>query len=283
MGNSESYEPDPNEIPIKSIHICSENCAKKFGQSETMPGMYTLVDNPTYIDGKCDESGTEVDDCVYISSFDESDHQILNPNEIVITDTTYDLEISYPLKNSVNFVFNSPTGFTRLDLIKNIIESYRYIYKMEEETASENTYCIEKKCTGCQETVIEPTTYTVVEQDLECAICLDTMSVGTVCSKLVCKHMYHQDCIKTWFDKNAVCPLCKKSHIDIDSCGKCDSGVIKSEFKCKVLPVSMRRGLINRPETNGIYGIWGHDIGDLVIEGMYYDKESKKFTMSIGS
>ncbi|MEX0598023.1 MAG: hypothetical protein WD512_16160, partial [Candidatus Paceibacterota bacterium] len=31
-----------------------------------------------------------------------------------------------------------------------------------------------------------------------------------------------------------------------------------------------RTGLLNRPSTNGKYGVWGHDIGDLMIEGIYY-------------
>ncbi|SDH51341.1 hypothetical protein [Winogradskyella thalassocola] len=31
----------------------------------------------------------------------------------------------------------------------------------------------------------------------------------------------------------------------------------------KTIPIEEREGLINRNETNGKYGIWGHDIGDL--------------------
>lgn len=31
----------------------------------------------------------------------------------------------------------------------------------------------------------------------------------------------------------------------------------------KTTPIEKREGLINRNETNGKYGIWGHDIGDL--------------------
>ena len=33
--------------------------------------------------------------------------------------------------------------------------------------------------------------------------------------------------------------------------------------KQKVVPVNERKGLINRNKTNGYYGIYGHDIGDL--------------------
>jgi hypothetical protein len=34
-------------------------------------------------------------------------------------------------------------------------------------------------------------------------------------------------------------------------------------------PVQERRGLINRPESDGTFGIWGHDLDDLGIEEIY--------------
>ena len=37
----------------------------------------------------------------------------------------------------------------------------------------------------------------------------------------------------------------------------------ESSAKTKTIPVEKRKGLINRNETDGKYGIWGHDIGDL--------------------
>ena len=38
--------------------------------------------------------------------------------------------------------------------------------------------------------------------------------------------------------------------------------------KTKTIPVEQRTGLINRNETDGKYGIWGHDIEDLVLSGI---------------
>ena len=40
---------------------------------------------------------------------------------------------------------------------------------------------------------------------------------------------------------------------------------------------------MNRPTSNGKYGIWGHSIGDLWIEGIEYNSETKKVHLSIGS
>lgn len=40
-------------------------------------------------------------------------------------------------------------------------------------------------------------------------------------------------------------------------------------------------GMYNRASSEGPYGIWGHDIGDLVVEGVY--KKGKKYYLHIGS
>jgi hypothetical protein len=42
-------------------------------------------------------------------------------------------------------------------------------------------------------------------------------------------------------------------------------------------------GMFNRLASNGPFGIWGHDIGDLVIEGVTYNPKSRRLSMSIGS
>ncbi|WP_310555646.1 hypothetical protein [Flavobacterium sp.] len=47
--------------------------------------------------------------------------------------------------------------------------------------------------------------------------------------------------------------------------------------KTKTIPIDKREGLINRNETDGKYGIWGHDIGDLDLSSIevYRTKEGK--------
>lgn len=42
-------------------------------------------------------------------------------------------------------------------------------------------------------------------------------------------------------------------------------------------------GLLNRNETNGCYGIWGHNIGDLYIERLQLDTENKELVLVVGS
>jgi hypothetical protein len=47
--------------------------------------------------------------------------------------------------------------------------------------------------------------------------------------------------------------------------------------KTKTVPVDKREGLINRNETDGKYGVWGHDIGDLDLSSIevYKTKDGK--------
>lgn len=67
------------------------------------------------------------------------------------------------------------------------------------------------------------------------------------------------------------------------------NGIYKEEdrsmdIKLETLEQRMARGgLINRGKSNGTYGIWGHDIGDLFIEGVSYDKSTKTVYPTMGS
>jgi hypothetical protein len=47
--------------------------------------------------------------------------------------------------------------------------------------------------------------------------------------------------------------------------------------KTKTIPITKREGLINRNETDGKYGIWGHDMGDLDLSAIevYKTKDGK--------
>ena len=47
----------------------------------------------------------------------------------------------------------------------------------------------------------------------------------------------------------------------------------------KTIPLEKRTGMINRNQTNGKYGVWGHDIADLYLSGIivYKNKEGKIF------
>ncbi|VXA98903.1 conserved hypothetical protein [Flavobacterium sp. 9AF] len=51
----------------------------------------------------------------------------------------------------------------------------------------------------------------------------------------------------------------------------------------KTIPIEKREGLINRNETDGKYGIWGHDIGDLDLSSIeVYELENGKVQILLG-
>ncbi len=53
--------------------------------------------------------------------------------------------------------------------------------------------------------------------------------------------------------------------------------------EAKTLPIEDRGPCINRNTTDGVYGIWGHDIEDLWVEGLEYDDETNTVTPIMGS
>lgn len=42
-----------------------------------------------------------------------------------------------------------------------------------------------------------------------CSICLDEIKLGEEISKMPCKHLFHINCCKSWFDINPTCPICR--------------------------------------------------------------------------
>tara|TARA_B100001093_G_C26414987_1_gene837260 strand:- start:70 stop:333 length:264 start_codon:yes stop_codon:yes gene_type:complete len=42
----------------------------------------------------------------------------------------------------------------------------------------------------------------------ECIICLEGFNEGDTVSLIRCGHMYHTQCLYTWFNKKKSCPLC---------------------------------------------------------------------------
>lgn len=59
-----------------------------------------------------------------------------------------------------------------------------------------------------------------------------------------------------------------------------ETSPVKSGRMCDINPGCP---LINRNITSGIFGIWGHHIGDLVLEGVNVFDEGKAVTFDIGS
>lgn len=55
------------------------------------------------------------------------------------------------------------------------------------------------------------------------------------------------------------------------------------EDKTSELEATNIPGMYNRVQTNGTYGIWGHDIGDLALGGLYIDTKLNKIRLGVDS
>lgn len=90
---------------------------------------------------------------------------------------------------------------------------------------------------------------------------------------------------ETWYDLKfeLVYPLSVKVPIVIEKAdciadilvpiAKKYKEIYKEEAATTKLTGSPEGNLINRSKTDGTYGIWGHDFGDLVFEGLVLNKE----------
>ncbi|XWS65143.1 hypothetical protein CRYUN_Cryun05aG0065900 [Craigia yunnanensis] len=49
----------------------------------------------------------------------------------------------------------------------------------------------------------------VVENPIDCAICLDDLSTGSEVKRMPCSHLFHANCIVNWLGKSMFCPICR--------------------------------------------------------------------------
>lgn len=58
-----------------------------------------------------------------------------------------------------------------------------------------------------------PVSPTASDDQHSCTICLERYSGGDTLRMLPCLHRFHRDCVDTWLEQQATCPICK-SHIE---------------------------------------------------------------------
>jgi hypothetical protein len=279
-------------VPIHCYHVCSPRCARMYirDQSDVDTVRYILVDNPEYTDYKCPRVNKLERTFVRLHSFDIEQPlggtgPLYYPDMIVIPDTDFSITLSYPLSYPVDVTIRSPTskGFTLAELIYSIKILYHYIYQEEERTSTPRCYHLKKDCRKCRnKKIIDFVKECTPFREDECSICYNkySESTGESC-KLPCNHVYHKQCIFRWLENTKTCPLCRRKVIECDDCN--GSGIIYYDYNGIVIPIEHRGTILNRNTTDGVYGIFGHDLEDLVIEHIHYNRVEKLLTLHIGS
>ena len=280
-------------IPMYCRHACNLYCSKIYSRDQSNLNIYRyfLVNNPIYNNGKCIKYDCLESTFIRLSSFNiENPTGATGPlyesDSIVIPDTNISVLLTYPLSTPVNVNIISPTsrGFTLKHLIYSIKMVYQYIYSEEERTSTPRSYHIKKRCTVClnkNKDYVNDIELSYENTDNECSICYTKYSLQNSSGQLLCKHIFHKNCIQKWLETSNTCPLCRKY---IGKCDACNgSEFIYYGYDGVVIPIEHRGAILNRNTTDGIFGIFGHDIEDLIIENIHYDREARILTLNIGS
>lgn len=278
------------EIPLHCYHKCTERCSQIYIRDSNLPGRFILVDNPDYIEEKCPNSDKLERTCVQLSTFDDGNPEgytgpLHNPNIVIIPDNTITLQLTYPFSNYVEVQLDSPKleGFTLTGILKALRMIYEYIYEEEERTSTHHTYTIKKDCENClnknlSEYLDDYNPSLITETNQECSICYTNYT--NTATKLNCNHIFHRECILRWLENAFTCPLCRKRVMPCDICNK---GEITYNYTGAVIPLEYRGNILNRNTTDGVFGIFGHDIDDLAVEYLQYNRLKKVLHVCISS
>ena len=274
------------DIRLFRIHKCNEKCKYDISIENNI---INIKDNLVYKEGKCDKNNTIEKTIINISNFNietaELDgNGILYKSELkVIPDNSFSLSINFPLSYNFELIIRNDIkkGFTLKELIKYIKKLYKFIYEEEERTATPQTIEIKKYCITCENKDFNKYIKTISTDNIneECSICYNELNTASHIANLSCNHLFHFDCVKTWFINNGKCPICRSN---VFNCNNCDgSGIIYYNFVGIVVPIEERGLNLQRNRTNGIFGIYDYDYEDLYIQKLSYDRIKKKLCIKL--
>ncbi|KAJ1720269.1 hypothetical protein LPJ53_005087 [Coemansia erecta] len=94
-----------------------------------------------------------------------------------------------------------------------VVHQAAFMAALQQSFDALQTRCAPKGATSEQLEKLVRRTVSREEADKgeKCCICLMEYMVDNVVLELVCKHIYHDECILYWFGLSDMCPLCQKS------------------------------------------------------------------------
>lgn len=216
---------------------------------------------------------------IKLYTFENNVSEIYNINEKVIKDEKFTIVLNYPLSYDFTISISSDNGggFTLKEIIYSVKILYEFIYEEEERTAIPQTYNLRKICSSCNFKDLDNYSLNIEDQENDCSICYESLD-NSAC-KIGCNHVFHKHCLREWIKNSKTCPICRNN---IFMCNKCDGGIIYYQFNGVVVPFEYRN-LTIRNNTNGIFGIYGCYMEDLILNYMFYDNVDKKLFLKISS
>ena len=269
-------------IKIYCYHKCTTGCETILINRDEY---FEVIINPNYnhVYNHCNQLNNIEPGFISLYSFDrnnptcESGGSLFSPDEIVIPDKSFTLNVDFPLSYSLNIEMHSSRNFTKKDLIYAIKSLYKFIYDEEERTATPQLFKLNKICSNCNLESLEKHVEETKVDDDDCCICYNSLQLDSI--KLKCSHIFHRSCITKWIKTSATCPICRTN---IFTCTNCDgTGIIFYYFTGIVIPVEQRGERINRNLSNGIFGIHSYDFETLLLSDITYDRLKKNLSFKI--
>jgi len=298
------------KIPLYCHHICTPACGTHVqfdgpigryndrddasnDSDDSVQSVHLTIDiDSDYEEGDCQFYDKIVPTVVHMDSY-EVHHpighsgMIYNPDMIVIPDSSFTVEIRFPLTHPCMFevVCETQTGISLRETLWLIKKIYENIYNEEEATAEPSHFVVTSDaCSECPQIDIRtiPQSVTTDQNGARCPICYNDLEED-VC-QLPCNHYFHHECINLWITRGAEsspsCPMCRSA---LYVCETCDGdGRVSEEVIHVVLPLHLR-DTPGRNTTNGAYGIYAHDLFNLVIENIFYNRFQRKLEVCVKS
>ena len=206
------------EIKLYSQHKCNENCNIHFENDKDFPDQIIVTNNPNYIDNKCEYYNKIERTYIRFAYFNydtcniEDNDFLYDADRIVIPDKKFTLTIDYPLSYYFEIVVNTANeGFTLKQIVAYIRTLYEYIYEEEERTSTPQIYQLKKYCITCGNKDLHKYIEDIKTYEGECSICYNNYEDDNDTGKLKCNHIFHNTCIKKWFNTSGTCPICRSN------------------------------------------------------------------------
>lgn len=268
------------KIDIKKLHACSERCGYTYVSRPMERGGFFVesVPNPKYINGKCEKYNKisnfmlRIND--YVEKEDEALKGIEDLDKVIFITKEVEIIFDYPFGQYASFSLGDKSKkneFTKRKLLPFICLIYNHLYAQEENSCSGKEIKLKKECKDCSGKLISSST-----KKTECAICLESSNSLV---KVSCSHVFHEECLAKWLEKNYSCPTCRK--VICNKCGK------ETLFKTKKVKVTTKEDRINmgidlkREKTDGKNKIYDYDLEDLYIMSMRFDEKNNRLFLDV--